>query len=63
MRTETDFIQSSYDPFLQDLLALVSVDCGTLTKAGVDRVGSWVGCAAWGWTVDLIPQSNYGDLG
>jgi glutamate carboxypeptidase len=64
MQTETEYLQNSYEPFLQDLNALVSVDCGTLNKVGVDQVGSWVGrrCAAWGWEVDRLPQSEYGDL-
>jgi glutamate carboxypeptidase len=64
MLTETEFIQHSYESFLQDLQALVGVDCGTLNKAGVDRVGSWIGerCKAWGWGVERLPQSEYGDL-
>jgi glutamate carboxypeptidase len=64
MQTENDFIQTLYEPFIQDLRVLVSVDCGTHNKAGVDRVGNWVGerCAAWGWMVERIPQSEYGDL-
>ncbi len=64
MLTETEFIQHSYESFLQDLRALVSVDCGTMNKAGVDGVGSWIGerCKAWGWGVERLPQSEYGDL-
>jgi glutamate carboxypeptidase len=64
MSSETEFIQQSYESFLEDLRALVSVDCGTVNKAGVDRVGSWVGerCAAWGWQVERLPQTEYGDL-
>jgi glutamate carboxypeptidase len=62
--TEIEFIQNSYEAFLQDLQAMVSVDCGTLNKAGVDRVGNWVGerCASWGWSVERIPQPEFGDL-
>jgi glutamate carboxypeptidase len=64
MPSETEFIENSYDAFLQDLKALVSVDCGTANKRGVDRVGKWVGerCAAWGWGVERLSQSEYGDL-
>lgn len=64
MTIENEFIQDSYESFLQDLRAMVSVDCGTSNKAGVDRVGSWVGerCSAWGWKVERIPQSEYGDM-
>lgn len=58
MPTESEFIQNSYKPIRADLRALVSMDCGTANKAGVDRVGTWVGqrCADWGWTVECIPQ-------
>jgi glutamate carboxypeptidase len=64
MPSEIEFIQNSYTAFLQDLQALVSVDCGTANKAGVDRVGKWIGerCTAWGWEVERLPQSEYGDL-
>jgi glutamate carboxypeptidase len=64
MSTEIEFIQQSYESFLEDLQALVIVDCGTLNKTGVDRVGSWIGqrCAAWGWKVERLPQPEYGDL-
>jgi glutamate carboxypeptidase len=64
MPTETEFIQNSYAKFLQDLQALVSVDCGTANKAGVDRVGEWVGerCTTWGWEIERLAQSEYGDL-
>lgn len=64
MPSETEFIQKSYTSFLQDLKTLVSVDCGTVNKAGVDQVGNWVSerCTAWGWEVERIPQSEYGDL-
>jgi glutamate carboxypeptidase len=64
MPSETEFIQNSYTTFLQDLKALVSVDCGTANKAGVDWVGNWVAerCTAWGWEVERLPQSEYGDL-
>jgi glutamate carboxypeptidase len=61
---ENAFIQTCYDAFLKDLQALVSVDCGTHNKAGVDQVGGWVGerCAAWGWAVERISQREFGDL-
>ncbi|MEJ2598193.1 MAG: M20 family metallopeptidase [Anaerolineales bacterium] len=64
MTTENEFIQDSYEPYLQDLRTLVSVDCGTSNKAGVDLVGRWVSerCSAWGWNVERIPQGEYGDL-
>jgi glutamate carboxypeptidase len=64
MLTEIEFIRHSYTSFLEDLQALVSVDCGSLNKAGVDRVGRWIAerCADWGWKVERLPQTEYGDL-
>lgn len=57
------FLESSRSALLADLAALVNVDCGTHDKAGVDRVGEWVGarCAEWGWEVERFPQAGYGD--
>jgi glutamate carboxypeptidase len=64
MPTESEWIERSYEPILQDLRALVEIDCGTANKAGVDRAGSWVAerCAGWGWEVERRPQSDYGDV-
>jgi glutamate carboxypeptidase len=57
------FLESSRSAFLADLTALVDVDCGTYNKAGVDRVGAWIGarCAEWGWEIQRLPQAEYGD--
>jgi glutamate carboxypeptidase len=57
------FALSNYDNFLNDLASLVNVDCGTHNKAGVDWVGGWIRnrCLDWGWTVDRLPQADYGD--
>ncbi len=64
MPTETDFIQTIQEPFLTDLHALVSLDCGSEYKPGVDQAGAWVGqrCADWGWETERLPQDQYGDL-
>jgi glutamate carboxypeptidase len=57
------FLTASHAAFLSDLAALVNVDCGTHNKAGVDRVGEWIGarCAAWDWEVERFPLSEHGD--
>jgi glutamate carboxypeptidase len=57
------FLTASHAAFLSDLAALVNVDCGTHYKAGVDRVGEWIGarCAAWDWEVERVPLSEHGD--
>ena len=59
----SDFLTKSHAAFLSDLAALVNVDCGTHNKAGVDRVGEWIGarCAAWDWHVERFPVTEHGD--
>ncbi len=63
MTSLLSFLNSSYSNFLADLATLVNVDCGTHNKAGVDRVGEWIGarCREWGWDVERVPQADYGD--
>ena len=48
---------------LADLRAWCGIDCGTATKAGVDQVGALIAerCAGWGWEVERLPLSTYGD--
>ncbi len=36
-------IEDELPAYLEDLSALVNVDCGSYTKAGVDQVGRWTG--------------------
>ena len=57
------FLRASRSACLADLAALVNVDCGTLNKPGVDRVGDWVRarCSQWGWEVEGFPLADYGD--
>ena len=57
------FLVDSRAALLSDLAALVNVDCGSHNKAGVDRVGAWIGarCAAWGWEVERLPLPDHGD--
>ena len=48
---------------MTDLADLVNRDCGTEDKPGVDRVARWFEqrCAKWGYAVQTLPQTNYGD--
>ncbi len=48
---------------LADLHAWCSLDCGTATRAGVDAVGARIAerCAGWGWQVERLPLTSYGD--
>lgn len=50
--------------FLEDLRLLSGIDCGTASKAGVDRVGAWVQarCRANDWAVRVHPSDTVGDL-
>jgi glutamate carboxypeptidase len=59
----SDFLGASHAALLSDLAALVNIDCGSHNKAGVDRVGEWIGarCAAWDWEVERLPLLEYGN--
>jgi glutamate carboxypeptidase len=59
----SNFLTASHAAFLSDLATLVNMDCGSHNKAGVDRVGEWIGarCAAWDWEVERIPLPEHGD--
>jgi glutamate carboxypeptidase len=49
--------------FLRDLETLVSIDCGSYTKAGVDEVGRWVAgfLSGLGAAIEVVPDATYGD--
>jgi glutamate carboxypeptidase len=49
--------------FLADLERLVSIDCGSYTKAGVDEVGRWVAerLGATGASIETVPDATLGD--
>jgi glutamate carboxypeptidase len=36
-----EIVQDELPAYLEDLATLVNIDCGSYTKAGVDKVGSW----------------------
>lgn len=57
------FLESSLDQFLSDLAALVNVDCGTFTKAGVDFVGDWINTRgqSWDWDMEYFPVREAGN--
>jgi glutamate carboxypeptidase len=63
MNSIRSILEATQAAFLDDLAALVGIDCGTHNKTGVDRVGAWVRdrCLAWGWAVEHYPQTDYGD--
>ncbi|MFN8623053.1 MAG: M20 family metallopeptidase [Chloroflexota bacterium] len=49
--------------FLRDLEALVNIDCGSYTKAGVDEVGRWVAgfLGELGAAIEVVPDAELGD--
>ena len=57
------FLQERQPLFVDDLAALVNVDCGTDNKAGVDWVGDWLQTRlhAMNAAVTRFPQEQYGD--
>ena len=63
MNNVSNFLTTSRAAFLSDLAALVNVDCGSYNKAGVDRVGEWIGarCTEWNWEVEQFPLTDHGD--
>ena len=63
MNSVSDFLTASRPAILSNLAPLVNVDCGTHNKAGVNRVGEWIGarCIDWGWEVEKLPLTDYGN--
>jgi glutamate carboxypeptidase len=56
-------VEASQPEFRDDLRRLVSIDCGTFSKVGVDAVGAIVGArfAGLGATVETVPSEKLGD--
>ena len=56
-------VESALQTFLDELAALVAVDCGSHTKAGVDEVGAWVAgrLRRLGGFVVVHPNEGLGD--
>lgn len=59
----TTFLEAQLSRYLDDLRALVSFDCGTHNKAGVDRAGAIMAdhLRGLGAEVEILPQLQYGD--
>jgi glutamate carboxypeptidase len=51
------------DPYLEDLKAIVNIDSGTFTKAGIDRVGAYLQerFTDFGFSTSFDRQTQYGD--
>src|ERR1700694_2668331 len=51
------------DPYLEDLKAIVNIDSGTFTKAGIDRVGAYLQerFTDFGFSISFDRQAQYGD--
>jgi glutamate carboxypeptidase len=58
-----EIVEARQPAFLSELRALVSIDCGTHTKAGVDEAGRRVATllASLGGTVAVHPDATMGD--
>ncbi len=58
-----ELFEKEYANYLRDLEALTNIDCGTYSKAGVDRVVAYVKALAaqLGATIAEFPQETYGD--
>jgi glutamate carboxypeptidase len=56
-------VQQSLPAYLEDLATLVNIDCGSYTKAGVDRVGRWTALflERLGARVTVHPNATLGD--
>jgi len=63
MLNTISFLESSLPQFLDDLAALVNVDCGTFTKRGVDFCGDWVNARGqqWSWDMEYFPVREFGN--
>jgi glutamate carboxypeptidase len=57
------FLEERLDSYLRDLQTLVSIDSGSLHKAGVEAVNDWLEerLASLGFTVERHPQTDFGD--
>jgi glutamate carboxypeptidase len=63
MPNTLSFLESALPQFLDDLAALVNVDCGTFTKRGVDFCGDWVNARGqqWEWDMEYFPVREFGN--
>ncbi len=58
-----EIVEEELPAYLEDLATLVNVDCGSYTKAGVDRVGQWTArfLERLGAAVTVHPNDRLGD--
>jgi glutamate carboxypeptidase len=58
-----EVLEDELPAYLEDLASLVNVDCGSYTKAGVDRVGRWTArfLERLGANVETRPDPTLGD--
>jgi glutamate carboxypeptidase len=63
LRALRDAVEEELPAYLEDLATLVNIDCGSYTKAGVDRVGRWTArfMERLGATVEIRPDERLGD--
>jgi len=63
LRAIRAIVEEELPAYLEDLATLVNVDCGSYTKAGVDRVGQWTArfLERLGATVTVHPDDRLGD--
>src|SRR5688500_5937578 len=56
-------VEDALPAFLADLQELVDVDCGSYSKHGVDKIGSWVRgrLERLGVEVQVVPHAELGD--
>ena len=59
----TERAEQVMEPYLADLKAIVNIDSGTYTKAGVDRVGAYLQqrFSDSGFSTYFDPQSEFGN--
>jgi hypothetical protein len=58
-----EIVQDELPAYLEDLATLVNIDCGSYTKAGVDKVGSWTAgfMERLGADVEIHAHATLGD--
>ena len=54
---------NSMEPYMDDLKAIVNIDSGTYTKAGIDRVGAYLAdrFTHFGFSTTFDKQQEYGN--
>lgn len=60
---ELEQAEQAMDAYLADLQAIVNIDSGTYTRAGINQVGAYLAerFQGWGFTTRFDRQAEYGD--